>query len=353
MEKQRNDLIVSINSDKQQLQMLEDKILKLLFSSEGNILDDEELVETLNESKEISIVIESRLIDTEKTEEAITLEREKYRPLAAKGAVLFFVVSSLSEIDPMYQVSLRYFTQIFCAVLETDIPKMEFNDRIEFLFQQEIRSIYLNISRGLFEKHKAIYSFLLATEIEKHDNKITDNEFDFLMRGSAGSSKNLNDDNVRNKPESLVKISEKQWNSCIFLEEEFSHFANLTVELSKKIVVKFKDQKFNLTDCFEDSSTDWNEKLTPFSKLILISVLKPEELMLAVNCYIRDTLGREFVESKTTSIASVYRDMTPSTPLIFILSSGSDPMTALQKFANEQDFSERLQSISLGQGQGM
>lgn len=51
MEVQRNDLIVKINADKQQLLVLEDKVLKLLFHSKGNILDDEELVETLNDAK--------------------------------------------------------------------------------------------------------------------------------------------------------------------------------------------------------------------------------------------------------------------------------------------------------------
>lgn len=51
LEGQRNDLIVRINSDKTQLKSIEDKILKLLFHSEGNILDDEELIDTLNESK--------------------------------------------------------------------------------------------------------------------------------------------------------------------------------------------------------------------------------------------------------------------------------------------------------------
>lgn len=54
MEIQRNDLIVKINTDKQQLLALEDKVLKLLYNSQGNILDDEELVETLNDAKVIA-----------------------------------------------------------------------------------------------------------------------------------------------------------------------------------------------------------------------------------------------------------------------------------------------------------
>lgn len=51
LEQQRNELVVRINADKTQLKGIEDKILYLLYHSEGNILDDEELIETLNESK--------------------------------------------------------------------------------------------------------------------------------------------------------------------------------------------------------------------------------------------------------------------------------------------------------------
>nr|CAH8871766.1 unnamed protein product [Trichobilharzia regenti] len=40
------------------------------------------------------------------------------------------------------------------------------------------------------------------------------------------------------------------------------------------------------------------------------------------------------------------------TPLVFILSTGSDPMNQFQKFAKEYGYSERVHSVSLGQGQG-
>ena len=51
LEQQRNQLIVKINTDKNQLKAIEDRILKLLFESEGNILDKEELINILNDSK--------------------------------------------------------------------------------------------------------------------------------------------------------------------------------------------------------------------------------------------------------------------------------------------------------------
>lgn len=51
LELQRTELIMRINADKATLLEIEDKILRLLYASSGNILDDEELIETLNESK--------------------------------------------------------------------------------------------------------------------------------------------------------------------------------------------------------------------------------------------------------------------------------------------------------------
>lgn len=47
-----------------------------------------------------------------------------------------------------------------------------------------------------------------------------------------------------------------------------------------------------------------------------------------------------------------YADTTSTTPLVFVLSTGSDPFGAFQKFATDMGMKDRLNSISLGQGQG-
>lgn len=47
-----------------------------------------------------------------------------------------------------------------------------------------------------------------------------------------------------------------------------------------------------------------------------------------------------------------YQDTTNTTPLVFVLSTGSDPVGAFQRFAGDTGNKDRIQSISLGQGQG-
>lgn len=117
LETMRNDLITKINADKGQLQAIENRILSLLYSAGDDILNNEELIETLNDSKETSTIIVTRLSETEATEKKISIAREKYRSLAICGSLLYFIVASLSDINPMYQFSLKYFNHVSCKSL--------------------------------------------------------------------------------------------------------------------------------------------------------------------------------------------------------------------------------------------
>ena len=54
---------------------------------------------------------------------------------------------------------------------------------------------------------------------------------------------------------------------------------------------------------------------------------------------------------QTTDLSLVFKDSSPTTPLIFVLSVGTDPAADLYKFAEEMRFSKKLSAISLGQGQ--
>ena len=56
------------------------------------------------------------------------LFHNRYRPVATRGSVLFFVVASLAEIDPMYQFSLQYFNQIFNTTI-TNAPAADTLDK--------------------------------------------------------------------------------------------------------------------------------------------------------------------------------------------------------------------------------
>ena len=104
---------MSIASSKKSLEESQNKILELLAVSTGMILDDVVLIETLEVSKADSIQIIKNIEATTQIEEKLNASRNIYVPVAVRGTVLYFVVSGLSGIDPMYQYSLSYFKKLF------------------------------------------------------------------------------------------------------------------------------------------------------------------------------------------------------------------------------------------------
>ena len=67
--------------------------------------------------------------------------------------------------------------------------------------------------------------------------------------------------------------------------------------------------------------------------------------------YVATNLGQRFIEPQTADLGVAYKESSPTTPLVFVLSVGTDPAADLYKFAEEMRFSKKLTSISLGQGQ--
>lgn len=61
LEEKRIQLILEISQCKRQLQELEDRILKQIAEAVGHILDDEELINTLDASKDTSEVVNQRM----------------------------------------------------------------------------------------------------------------------------------------------------------------------------------------------------------------------------------------------------------------------------------------------------
>lgn len=63
-------------------------------------------------------------------------------------------------------------------------------------------------------------------------------------------------------------------------------------------------------------------------------------------------MGQKYVEPPSFDLADSFRDSNCCSPLIFILSAGTDPMSSLIKFSEERKISRTdVITISLGQGQ--
>ena len=81
--------------------------------------------------------------------------------------------------------------------------------------------------------------------------------------------------------------------------------------------------------------------------------MTPDPLACAVmTCVTWCVLGEKYVTPPIISFESIFEQSSPMSPIVFILSPGSDPASDLMKLAERSGFgTAKLKFLSLGQGQ--
>jgi len=87
-----------------------------VFRRQGNILEDETAIKILSSSKVLSEEISAKQETATTTEREIDATRNRYKPVAMHSSMLFFCISDLANIEPMYQYSLTWFINLYLQV---------------------------------------------------------------------------------------------------------------------------------------------------------------------------------------------------------------------------------------------
>ncbi|KAI8910835.1 dynein heavy chain and region D6 of dynein motor-domain-containing protein, partial [Gorgonomyces haynaldii] len=341
LEEEKTQLILQSAENKKKLKEIEDQILQIL-SSDGNILENEEAIQVLRNSKVLSVELFDKQRIAEETEKKIDETRESYRPIANHSATLFFCIADLANIDPMYQYSLLWFIDLFLNSIAQSTKSSVLKRRLKNLETYFTYSLYCNVCRSLFEKDKLLFSFLLCTTILRNHKELDEAEFAHLITGGIG----LGSTTLEN-PDPVL-ISEKAWSELGKLSQlkAFDGFI-------KDFKTSDWKQLFETNDLNAVQFPGKWQQLNEFERLLVIRALRNEKIVPSVQHFVSIKLGHKFIEPPTFDLAGSYEDSNCKSPLVFILSPGVDPMAQLLKFADDKGFKgNKCQSISLGQGQG-
>lgn len=342
LERRKNELVVEGAANAAKLKNIEDSILEIL-SSEGNILEDETAITTLGKSKVTSDTIKQRQDAAETTEQEIDEARFRYKPCAFSTQVLFFCISDLVSIEPTYSYSLPWFTNLFIRSIQNSDKADEISARLDNLSRHFEYSLYKNVCRSLLEKDKLIFAFLLTTRIQANtgNGSFDVGEWRFLLTGGVGS------ENEHHNP-CPDWLSNKSWNELCKLSE-LSAFRGLreTFDVHKTTYREIYD---SATPHELPFPGDWNSKLKGLQRLCVLRCIRPDKVLLGVQNYVMETMGKQFVQPPPFDLQACFKESVCTTPLVFVLSPGSDPMAAIFQAASAEK--REVRSISLGQGQG-
>ncbi|NXU12627.1 DYH1 protein, partial [Pardalotus punctatus] len=342
LEEDRNQLIISNAQMRQELKDIEDQILYRLSTSEGNPVDDLELIKVLEASKLKAGEIQAKVVVAEQTEKDINITRMEYVPVAVRSQILYFCVSDLSNVDPMYQYSLEWFLNIFLLGIHNSEKADVLVERVENINNYITFSLYCNVCRSLFEKHKLMFAFLISARILMNEGRIDMDEWRYLLSG--GAIKEMKDNPAP------TWLNERAWGDILALSslKNFSNFDNdfaANLEGFRAIFDSHHPHRQPLPG-------KWEGGLDAFQKLLVLRCLRGDKIANAMQDFVVLNLDQRFIEPQTTDLSVVFRDSTALTPLVFVLSPGTDPAADLYKFAEEMKFTQKLTVISLGQGQG-
>ncbi|KAJ1562004.1 Dynein heavy chain 2, axonemal, partial [Cladochytrium tenue] len=344
LEEQKNQVVSNVAAARRKLVELEDEILYLLSTAQGSLLDDEKLVGTLQSSKAISEDVTNQLQISELTERKIDAAREGYRPCAERASVLYFVLNDLSLIDPMYQFSLDVYVELFDTSIAKSKRADDLGERIRNLNDHHTYAVYRNTCRGLFERHKILFSFQMAIKILEAAGKVNRQEYDFFLRGGVVLDKEAQPANAF-----AEWLSDAAWDNVTELDA-IPAFAGLV----RSIEQGEREWRAWLTGSEPEAAMlpgEWENKVNDLERLAVVRALRPDRVPFAVQAFVAANIGQRFVEPPVLDVAAILGDSSARAPLIFILSPGVDPTGELLQLAQRFGMSDRFHHLSLGQGQ--
>ncbi len=360
LEESLKNVLEEVNNNTKALLRLDQMLLERLSENTGNLLDDEELITVLADTKSKSTDVKEKLISAAEMRKNINEKREQYRPVSTRGSVLYFSIVDMSKVNVMYQTSLDQFQALFDKSMEIAEKANLASKRVNNIIDSMTYLTYRYINRGLYEKDKISFKLIVLFKILVTAGKMEYRHINLFLR--AGSGLDINQ--IRAKPFSWM--SDDTWCNIVQLSMFSNIFKNIVEDIStnENVFIPWynenEPEKFPIPIIESKFSTE-EEVLMHFYHLLVVRCMREDRTLLAVNDFIRKTelidlqggklptMGPKYVEAVTDTVDSVYREMDNTTPVIFLLSAGADPTDSIETLARRKR--KDIECVSMGEGQ--
>ncbi|KAK4163181.1 dynein heavy chain, cytoplasmic [Cladorrhinum sp. PSN259] len=336
VDERRSNLIKLQGEFKVHLRQLEKRLLQALNESRGNILDDDNVIETLETLKTEAAEISAKMSNTEGVMaevEEITLQ---YNIIARSCSAVFAVLEQLHYLNHFYQFSLQYFLDIFHSVLHGNphlANETNHNLRRDIIVKDLFVTTFKRTALGLLQKDRITLAMLLAQASPyKMDKGLLDVIMDDKVEGKDLSS------DVEARQEALARakritvlkdkldnVSEADWDK--FFSEE----------LAENFVPQIWEDNVEPNDC-------------ALMSLLLVKLFRLDRFVPTAQRFVTLVFGPELFDIVEDLKQTV--DQVPATrPISLVSSPGFDASYKVDSLVERMRV--RCTNIAMGSNEGL
>lgn len=355
IDQKRSDMLKLQGEYKVRLRSLEHKLLNAISNAQVNILEDEQIIGTLEKLKTEASEVTQKMKETETVMVEIQTATEKYSPLATACSRVYFSLDSLSEIHFLYHFSLKFFFDIVNDVLHKN-KNLEGvrgqDERLAIVFQDLFVLAFERTTRSmLHEDHLAFALRLAQIKLAANRIELDVEDVDFLLK-AGGKAGDLEAKILASMP-SGTKLSSGQ----LQLANELSalpSFKNLLSHISAnqeewQSFMQQPNAHANTPQCFTLSNEQEETRL--FKALLVLKVFRPDALAAGATEFTKTIFHDDFFHLPELKLDTIVKEETDSyTPLMLCSMPGFDASGRIEDLAAET--SKQYRAIAMGSAEG-
>jgi len=332
LEQQKMALLAAEDKLKIELEGMEQKLLLELAASEGNLLENKALIDSLNTLKSASLAIQEKLGESSQLQISLDQQRDVFRPIARTGSLLFFTLLDLQRINTMYKYSLPMFLGLFRQALDSrqlgHAPPAERTRLLSPVLQQ---LVFGAVARSLFKADRLTYAMHLIHLL--HPHLFGEGEW-ALFTGQV-----------------LVAAGGAQLPTWAHAERA-PGFAALAQAMPALGQLPFADPSWAKWASSDRCEADFPPSLPPatsaFQRILLIQALRPERLQSALVTFVTSTLSIPNLSPSSSALLEIAKhDSHANAPILMITTAGADPTQELEDSAT-REMPGRYKQLAMG-----
>ncbi|KAJ7995299.1 hypothetical protein DPEC_G00243100 [Dallia pectoralis] len=345
LETQKTRLLQQEEDKKIQLATLEESLLETLATAQGNILENKGLIDSLNQTKTSSALIQDSLKESHRLQTSLDQERDAYLPLAETASRMYFVITDLSKINNMYRFSLASFLRLFQRALQGNKEAETTEARIAALEASLKNMVYEYVCRSLFKADQLMFAMHFVRGM--HPDLFQENEWDGFTGLVVGDVERKADSQKSLLEEIPSWIDQERFGAVAMFKSTFPGLYQSLCLTDSDLWLLFSRS----SNCEQEIPPSVSKKVTPFQQVLLVQAIRPDRLQSTMAAFTSQALGMKELSPPPLNLRRLYGETLEIEPVLIIISAGADPSQELLELASETVGRDKYHEVAMGQGQ--